>query len=140
MDFLFSLWHSSCDVVCFMIYWSVSMTYVNLIMRICRMDVNMSGFYLWSGMMSFCIWMICSVVYVVFHSRIDAYNSCMWLLWWWQLSLCHDLEQPLYESCQLELQHLWKCDCDLEWLCLSLSSWQCLELDLAWWLLCGMDW
>ena len=78
VDLLLSLWCSSCDVVCFMICWSVSVTYVNLIWRICRMDVNVSDFSLWSGMMmSFCVWMICNEVNVVCCSRINGYNSCM---------------------------------------------------------------
>ena len=53
------------------------------------------------------------------------------LLGQWWLSLCHDLEQPLYESWWLELQCLLKCDYDLEQL-LSLSSWLCRELDFVW--------
>ena len=42
------------------------------------MDVNMTGFYHWSGMMIFCVWMICSVVYVECHSEVNGCNSCMW--------------------------------------------------------------
>ena len=33
---------------------------------------------------------------------------------------------------------LWKWDCHLDWLQLSLSSWWCLKFDLAWWLLCDL--
>ena len=64
-----------------MFYRSVSVIYVNLILRIYRMEVNMSGFSLWSGMMmSFYAWMICGVVDVVCHGKSDGYNSCMWNL------------------------------------------------------------
>ena len=77
MDLLFSLWCSSCDVIYFMICWSVSVTYVNLISRICRMGMNMSDCDVWSGMMSFFVLMTCGVVDVVCHGRIDGYNSCM---------------------------------------------------------------
>ena len=69
---------SSCDVVCFTICWSASVTYVNLTSRICRMDVNASDYSLWSGMMSFYALMIFGVADVVYHGRIDDYNSCMW--------------------------------------------------------------
>ena len=75
---LSSLWCSSCDVVCFLINWSVSVTYVSFIMRFCMMDVNVTGFYPWSGMMSFCVWMICTVAYVECHGEVDGCNSCMW--------------------------------------------------------------
>ena len=64
-----------------MFNWSVSVTYVNLVLIICRMDMNVSGFSLWSGMMmSFCVWMICGVVDLVSHRRINGCNSCMWNL------------------------------------------------------------
>ena len=56
------------------------MTYVNFILRICRMDVNASDFSLWSGMMSFYVLMIYSVVNVVYQGGINDYNSCMWNL------------------------------------------------------------
>ena len=80
VDLLFSLWHSSSDVVCFVICWSVSANYVNLILRACKIGMNMSDFGVWSGMMSFFVLMICSVVDVMWHSGIDNYNSCMWNL------------------------------------------------------------
>ena len=81
VDLLFSLWCSSCGGFHVMIYWNVRVAFVNLILRICRIDVNMSGFGLWSGMMmSFCAQMIRSVVNVVCYSGIDGYNSCMWNL------------------------------------------------------------
>ena len=81
VDLLFSLWCSCCDVVCFMICWSVSVTYANVILRICRMDMNVIDFNLWSGMMrTFWVQMICSGVNVVCHSGIDGYNPCMWNL------------------------------------------------------------
>ena len=38
----------------------------------------MTGFFLWSGMMSFFVWMICGVVYVECHGEADDYNSCAW--------------------------------------------------------------
>ena len=82
MDLLFSLWCSSCGLVCFAICWSASVTCVNFILRICRMDVNVSDFGLWSGMMSFCALMICGVVNVVFHGRIDDYNSSVMSYLW----------------------------------------------------------
>ena len=42
------------------------------------MDMNVTGFYLWSGMMSFCVQMICIMVYVEYHGKVNGYNSCMW--------------------------------------------------------------
>ena len=47
------------SVLCIIICWKASVIYVNLIWRIYRMDVNVSDFSLWSGMMmSFCVQMI----------------------------------------------------------------------------------
>ena len=88
VDLLFSPWCSSCDVVCFLTCWSVSVTYVNLILRICRMDVNMSNFGLWSGMMrSFCVWMICIEVNVVCNDGIYGYKPCIRNLRWWVVAV-----------------------------------------------------
>ena len=81
VDPLFSLWCSSYDVVCFVICWSARVTYVSLIMRLCKMDVSMIDFDLWSGTMrNLCVLMICSGVDVVCWNRIDGYNPCMWNL------------------------------------------------------------
>ena len=45
------------------------------------MDLNMSDFGLWSGvMMSLCEHIICSVVNMVCCGRINGYNTCMWNL------------------------------------------------------------
>ena len=44
------------------------------------MDVNVSGFYLWTGMMSFYAWMIYGMVYVVRDGMVNGYNSCIWNL------------------------------------------------------------
>ena len=79
VDLLFSLWCSSCGVVCLMNHWSLSVTYVNPVLMTCRMDVSMSNFYPCNGMrMSFCVWMTCGVVDVVCHNGIDGCSSCMW--------------------------------------------------------------
>ena len=79
VDLLFSLWCSSCDVVCILICWSASVTYVNLILWICRMDVNVSDFSLWSDMMrNFSAWMICSGIEVVSQGGINGYNCYLW--------------------------------------------------------------
>ena len=55
-----------------MIYWSASMTYVSFVVKICMMDVSATGFYLLSGMMSFCVQMIYSAVYVECHSKVNG--------------------------------------------------------------------
>ena len=64
-----------------MICWSLSVTCVNLVLQICRVDENVSNFCLRIGMMrNFCVQMICGGVDMVCYSRIDGSNSCMWNL------------------------------------------------------------
>ena len=81
------------------------MTYVNLALKICRMNVNMIYYDCWSGKLkNSYVWMICNGVGVVCHSGIYGCNLYVehehyeLLLEWLQLSLCCDLEWPLYES------------------------------------------
>ena len=79
VNLLFSLLGSSCGVVCFMICWSVSVTYANLILRICRMDMNVIYYDLWSGKLrNFYVWMICDEAVVVCCVRINDCNLYMW--------------------------------------------------------------
>ena len=64
----------------FMIYCNVSVTYV----QVHHEDLyggceHVTGFYLWSGMMSFCVWMVCSVVYAECHMcKVNGYN-CLYV-------------------------------------------------------------
>ena len=98
-----------------------------------------SGVVWWGA--SVCRWSVVGPMWCVMVELMAITPVCgTWTLWatpgvMW-LRLCHDMEQPLYESWTCAVVTV-KCDCDLECLCLSLFSWQYLELDLAWWHLCG---
>ena len=58
--------------------------------------------------------------------------QCKVLLWWHPLCLLCDLEEPLWELWQLWLLYLCGLDCNLDLLCLYLSWWWHLEVDLVW--------
>ena len=64
VDLLFSLWHSSCDVDCFMIYCNTSFTYVNLIAR----------FVGWTWMS------VAPISGVVWKASVHGW-SAVWSLW-----------------------------------------------------------
>ena len=66
------------------------------------MDVSMTGSYLWSDVMSFCVLMICCVVYVECHGEIDGYNSCMWNLSNVSYS-CNDGDYPYVVICMASI-------------------------------------
>ena len=83
------------------------------------------------------IWLVQCVRQGLWLHSVWAEQYCHEMLLLWLLQhQCYNLEWPL---CKLQWLKLWclpKWDCDLDQLCLSLSSWWCLKLYLAWWLLC----
>ena len=81
VDLLFSLLGFSLGVVCLMICCNVNVTCANLILKICRMDVNVIYYDPWIGKLkNFYVWMFCNEVGVVCHGGIDGCNLYMWSL------------------------------------------------------------
>ena len=64
---------SSWDVVFLFSCWIVNLIYVVHALRICRIVMNVTYCDLWiNNLKSFYVWMICNVVYVVYHSEVDG--------------------------------------------------------------------
>ena len=85
---------------------------------------------LWSESRNFCVRMIFDVVgNGISDDNCDGDVKCF--LWLWPLYLLCDLEQPIWESWWLWLLYLHDWDCDLNLLCLYLSLWCHLEVDLV---------
>ena len=129
----------------FLSCWSVNLICAIHALRICRMFVNVTYCDLWiNNLRSLDVGMICDVIGVVCHGEVCgcilcelreiivncSYGSCIYP--------CCNPEWPLCELQWLKLWCLLKWDCDLEQLCLSLSPFWCLELDLVQWPLCDL--
>ena len=79
VDFLFSLADSSSCVGGLMTCWSMSVIYAKLALRICRLDVNVIYYDLWSGRLrNFYVWMIFNEFGVLCCGRINDHNLYMW--------------------------------------------------------------